>query len=31
MENSRKLMLTLTLIAFTYAPLTLVDNSGRLI
>jgi hypothetical protein len=29
--NSRKLMLTLTLIAFTYAPLTLADNSGRLI
>jgi hypothetical protein len=29
--NSRKLMLALTLIAFAYAPLTLADNSGRLI
>lgn len=29
--NSRKLMLTLTLIAFAYAPLTLADNSERLI
>jgi hypothetical protein len=29
--NSRKLILTLTLIAFAYAPLTLADQSGRLI
>ena len=29
--NSRKLMLALSLIAFAYAPLTLADNSGRLI
>ncbi len=29
--NSRKLMLALTLIAFAYAPLTLADNSVRLI
>ncbi len=27
--NSRKLMLTLTLIAFAYAPFTLADNGGR--